>query len=90
MTLLRKRVGDLTDPELLLFRALAAEWDSLSEDIKAEASTPRTDFLALSVATRDQRLIVQLLRDLNFPTLSSYTDGPDERLEEVLLREGIE
>lgn len=87
MRALRKQLMDLDDREALLFRALASEWEQLSEDIAAEASVEKVDFRALAAANRDRRLVVELLRQFNLPPLSCYCSGPDEATENLLMRE---
>lgn len=90
MKLLRKTLIDLSDHETILFRALAAEWEQLAEDMSNEANARNVDFLALASATRDRRLLIELLRQYNLPPLASYCAGPDEDGEELILREAAE
>lgn len=87
---LRKRLVELDDHQSILFRALAAEFEQLTEDLAAEASVPKVDFLAVSAASRDRRLVIELLRHYNLPPLSDYCSGPDEGTEDQLLREAVE
>lgn len=90
MKLARKSLIGLDDYETILFRALASEWEQLTEDISTEAGVPNVDFLALSSATRDRRLLIELLRQFNLPPLAAYCAGPDADGEENILREAIE
>jgi hypothetical protein len=87
MRLLRKRLIDLNDHETIMFRALAAEWEQLTEDICQETHVRVPDFLALTSATRDRRLVIELLRQHCLPPLASYCCGPDEYGEDLILRE---
>ena len=87
MKQLRRCLADLDDHQAILFRALAAEWEQLNEDLVVEASVPKVDFLAISAASRDRRLVIELLRNYSLPPLSDLIDGPDLFGEEQLLRE---
>lgn len=89
MTLLRKRLSELTDEENLLYRALCGELEEIAEAIAAEAICPKPDLSAIAAAQRDRRLAVQWLRHFNLPPAAVACDGPSEQEEEQLLREAV-
>lgn len=90
MMAIRQRLVELDDYQSILFRALATEFEQLTEDLAVEASAPKVDLLAVSAASRDRRLVIELLRRYNLPPLSAYCSGPDVMTEEQLLREAVE
>lgn len=81
----RRRLSELSLRDFCLYRAICIELDDLQETIQCDGLLGR-DFLALSVAMRDRRLLVEWLRDLRFPPSSLYSDhGISEAVEEQLL-----
>jgi hypothetical protein len=81
----RQRLSELSLRDFCLYRAICIELEDLQDTIQLEGLLGR-DFLALSVAMRDRRLLVEWLRDLRFPPSSQYTDGGiSEEAEEELL-----
>ena len=86
----RQRLAALSLRDYSLYRAICIELEDLQETIQLEGLLGR-DFLALSVAMRDRRLLVEWLRDLRFPPSSQYTDGGiSEEGEEELLAHPLE
>lgn len=83
----RQRIQDLTARDFCLYRAICHELDALAEEIDLEA-LPYGDFMALSAAMRDRRLLVEWLRDLDLPASALYGHrGISEAMEEQLLRD---
>jgi hypothetical protein len=81
----RRHLAELSLRDFCLYRAICIELDDLQETIQFDGLLGR-DFLALSVAMRDRRLLVEWLRDLRFPPSSLYSDhGISEAVEEQLL-----
>ncbi|MEN9768361.1 MAG: hypothetical protein RLZZ32_2321 [Cyanobacteriota bacterium] len=81
----RRRLSELSLRDFCLYRAICLELDDLQETIQFDGLLGR-DFLALSVAMRDRRLLVEWLRDLRYPPSSFYSDhGISEEVEEQLL-----
>ena len=81
----RRHLAELSLRDFCLYRAICIELDDLQEAIQFDGLLGR-DFLALSVAMRDRRLLVEWLRDLRFPPSSLYSDhGISEAVEEQLL-----
>ena len=81
----RRHLAELSLRDFCLYRAICIELDDLQESIQLDGLLGR-DFLALSVAMRDRRLLVEWLRDLRFPPSSIYSEhGISEEVEEQLL-----
>ncbi|MFZ9974934.1 MAG: hypothetical protein ACO3FK_11725 [Vulcanococcus sp.] len=81
----RRHLAELSLRDFCLYRAICLELDDLQESIQLDGLLGR-DFLALSVAMRDRRLLVEWLRDLRFPPSSIYSEhGISEEVEEQLL-----
>jgi len=86
----RQRLGDLNLRDFCLYRAICLELEALDETIQLQGLLGR-DFLELSVAMRDRRLLVEWLRDLSFPPSSDYSDsGITPELEEQLLAHSVD
>ena len=81
----RRHLAELSLRDFCLYRAICIELDDLQESIQLDGLLGR-DFLALSVAMRDRRLLVEWLRDLRYPPSSFYSEhGISEEVEEQLL-----
>jgi len=86
----RQRLGDLNLRDFCLYRAICLELEALDETIQLQGLLGR-DFLELSVAMRDRRLLVEWLRDLSFPPSSDYSDsGITPELEGQLLAHSVD
>ncbi len=85
--MIRKLIQDLTARDFCLYRAICLELDELAEEIDLEGLAGG-DFLSLSTAMRDRRLLVEWLRDLHLPPSANYgRRGITEVMEERLLSE---
>lgn len=81
----RQHLGELSLRDFCLYRAICMELDDLQETIQLEGLLGR-DLIALSVAMRDRRLLVEWLRELGLPPSSLYCQhGISEEDEELLL-----
>ena len=85
----RKTLLELDEPEMVIFRALVVELETLTDSIQVEALARCPDLVALAVANRDRRYVIQWLRNLNLPSMADYCDGPDLVDEELLLKEAV-
>ena len=86
----RQRLGDLNLRDFCLYRAICLELEALEETIELQGLLGR-DFLELSVAMRDRRLLVEWLRELRLPPSSDYSDnGITPELEEQLLAHSLD
>jgi hypothetical protein len=70
----RQRIGDLNLRDFCLYRAICLELEALDETIQLQGLLGN-DFLELSTAMRDRRLLVEWLRDLRLPPSSDYSDS---------------
>jgi hypothetical protein len=84
---LRQHPSDLSDIDRLLWVALAASREALTDDLAAEAAVPLPDLRAVAAASNERILLLRLLRSFALPPLAHCCDGPDEAEELQLLRE---
>jgi hypothetical protein len=81
----RQRIGDLNLRDFCLYRAICLELEALDETIQLQGLLGN-DFLELSTAMRDRRLLVEWLLDLHLPPSSDYSDsGLTPEMEQQLL-----
>ena len=86
----RQRIGELNLRDFCLYRAICLELEALEEAIKVHGLLGQ-DFLELSVAMRDRRLMVEWLIDLHLPPSSDYSDtGITPELEQQLLAQALD
>jgi hypothetical protein len=86
----RQRIGDLNLRDFCLYRAICLELEALEEAIEVHGLLGQ-DFLELSVAMRDRRLMVEWLIDLHLPPSSDYSDiGITPELEQQLLAQALD
>lgn len=87
MGITRKQLDDLTDSEVLIYRALCGELESIAITIQEESSCPMPDFQAIATAQQDRRLAIEWLQRLGLPAAAVLCDGPTEADESLLLQE---
>ena len=81
----RQRIGELNLRDYCLYRAICLELEALDETIQLQGLLGN-DFLELSTAMRDRRLLVEWLLDLHLPPSSDYSDsGLTPEMEQQLL-----
>jgi hypothetical protein len=81
----RQQISDLSLRDYCLYRAICIELEDLEETIHMEGTMGR-DFLEISAAMRDRRLLVEWLRDLHYPPSCDFTEnGISEEVEDQLL-----
>jgi hypothetical protein len=81
----RQRIGDLSLRDYCLYRAICLELEALDETIQLQGLLGN-DFLELSTAMRDRRLLVEWLLGLRLPPSSDYSDsGITPEMEQQLL-----
>ena len=86
----RQRIGDLNLRDFCLYRAICLELEALDETIQLQGLLG-TDFVELSAAMRDRRLLVEWLLDLRLPPSSDYSDsGITPELEQQLLAQAMD
>jgi hypothetical protein len=86
----RRRIIQLSLREYCLYRAICSELEALEEAIQVEGSLGR-DLMDLAVAMRDRRLLVEWLRDLDYPPSSEYSyGGITPELEEQLIAQACD
>ena len=86
----RQRIGDLNLRDFCLYRAICLELEALDETIQLQGLLGN-DFLELSTAMRDRRLLVEWLLDLHLPPSSDYSDsGLTPEMEQQLLMHAID
>jgi len=86
----RQSIGDLNLRDFCLYRAICLELEALDETIQLQGLLG-TDFVELSVAMRDRRLLVEWLLDLRLPPSSDYSDsGITPELEQQLLAQAMD
>lgn len=80
---------ELSSKDYTLYRVICMELESLQREILIEGLVG-TDLVSLSTAMQDRRLLVEWLRELQFPPASRYNDcGITEAVEDELLRESV-
>jgi len=83
----RYNLPDLSPKDYSLYRVICMELESLQREILIEGMVG-TDLVALATAMQDRRLLVEWLRELQYPPASRYNDcGITEDVEDELLRE---
>ena len=81
----RQRIGDLSLRDYCLYRAICLELEALDETIQLQGLLGN-DFLELSTAMRDRRLLVEWLLGLRLPPSSDCSDsGITPEMEQQLL-----
>ena len=81
----RQRISELSLRDFCLYRAICLELEALDETIQLQGLLGN-DFLELSTAMRDRRLLVEWLLDLHLPPSSDYSDsGLTPEMEQQLL-----
>ena len=86
----RQRIGDLSLRDFCLYRAICIELEALDETIQLQGLLGN-DFLELSTAMRDRRLLVEWLLDLHLPPSSDYSDsGLTPEMEQQLLMHALD
>jgi hypothetical protein len=86
----RQRIGVLSLRDFCLYRAICLELEALDETIQLQGLLGN-DFLELSTAMRDRRLLVEWLIDLRLPPSSDYSDsGITPELEQHLLTHALD
>jgi hypothetical protein len=86
----RQRIGDLSLRDFCLYRAICIELEALDETIQLQGLLAN-DFLELSTAMRDRRLLVEWLLDLALPPSSDYSDtGLTPEVEQQILLNSVE
>ena len=83
----RYSLRELSPKDYSLYRVICMELESLQREILIEGMVG-TDLVALATAMQDRRLLVEWLRELQYPPASRYNDcGITEEVEDELLRE---
>jgi len=86
----RQRIGELNLRDYCLYRAICLELEALDETIQLQGLLAN-DFLELSTAMRDRRLLVEWLIDLRLPPSSDYSDcGISLDMEQQLLMHSLD
>jgi hypothetical protein len=86
----RQRISDLSLRDFCLYRAICLELEALDETIQFQGLVGN-DFLELSTAMRDRRLLIEWILDLHLPPSSDYSDsGITPEMEEQLLIHSLE
>jgi len=86
----RQRIGELNLRDYCLYRAICLELEALDETIQLHGLLAN-DFLELSTAMRDRRLLVEWLIDLRLPPSSDYSDcGISLDMEQQLLMHSLD
>ena len=81
----RQRISALGLRDFCLYRAICLELEALDETIQLQGLLGN-DFLELSTAMRDRRLLVEWLIDLHLPPSSDYSDsGITPEMEQQIL-----
>ena len=81
----RQRINELNLRDFCLYRAICLELEALDETIQLQGLLGN-DFVELSTAMRDRRLLVEWLLDLQLPPSSDYSDsGISPEMEQQLL-----
>jgi hypothetical protein len=85
----RYNLLELGPKDYSLYRVICMELESLQREILIEGMVG-TDLDVLATAMQDRRLLVEWLRELQFPPASRYNDcGITESVEDELLRESV-
>jgi hypothetical protein len=86
----RQRIADLSLRDFCLYRAICLELEALDESIQLQGELGN-DFVELSTAMRDRRLLVEWLLDLHLPPSSDYSDcGITPEIEQQLLSHALD